>query len=117
MTDFGFVVVPRSWAKQVSRDLAAIKGALGIVIENEEHIMTDQDHLDADVQALTTGLDAIEAQIAALKAQPGGTALDFTALDAVVARVKGDATPPAAEPTPAAEPAPAEVPADVPTEA
>jgi hypothetical protein len=72
-----------------------------------------QQHLDADVQALTDatnamgdGVTAIEAEIAALKQQPAADALDFTKLDAakdnlnaVLARVQGDApapTPPAA---------------------
>lgn len=71
-----------------------------------EHLMTqfssDQAHLDADVTALTDGLTAVEAEIAALKSQPQASALDFTALDAAVARVTADV--PAATPTPVAEP-------------
>lgn len=113
MTDFGFVVVPRSWAKQVSSSLARIERALGIVIENEEQIMSDQDHVEQDVQAIGASVDQIVAEIAALKAQPGASALDFTSLDALVARVQGVATDNA---PPAVEPAPAEVSADVPTE-
>jgi len=96
------VVLPPGWAKQVTRDLAAIKRALGIVITKENEIMTDQEHLDTDVQALGAGLDEIAAEIAALKEQH--PAVDFTALDAVVARVQGVATdnaPPADEPAPA----------------
>jgi transposase len=59
----------------------------------------DQAHLDADVQAETDSLTAVEAEIAALKAQPAATALDFTALDAATARLKGDA-PAVAVPAP-----------------
>jgi hypothetical protein len=59
----------------------------------------DQAHLDADVQANNDALTAVEAEIAALKAQPAAAALDFTALDAVTARLKGDAPAP---PAPAA---------------
>lgn len=53
--------------------------------------MSDQSHLDADVAALTTQIDAVNAavaavaaEIAALKVVPVGTPLDFTALDAKV---------------------------------
>jgi hypothetical protein len=69
-------------------------------------VQSDQQHLDADVAAEGASIDAIEAEIANLKNQPAGTPLDFTALDATVARLKGD------EPAPA--PAPAAPAADVP---
>jgi hypothetical protein len=66
------------------------------VLKQGEQILTDQEKLDADVAALGAGLDAVEAEIAELKAQPAAAALDFTALDAAVARVQNDApvTPP-----------------------
>jgi len=52
-------------------------------------IMTDQEHLDADVAALTTAVGVIAQEIADLKNQPGAGALDFTGLDAAVAAVAG----------------------------
>lgn len=60
--------------------------------------MSNQEHLDADVQALLTGITEIEAEIEALKTQ-APESLDFTALDAAVARITSDATP-----TPPVEP-------------
>ena len=65
--------------------------------------MTDQAQLDAAVQALTDGLTNIEAEIAGLKSQPAAASLNFTALDAVVARLKTDET---VAPAPAPAPAP-----------
>jgi aryl carrier-like protein len=91
--------------------LDRIEKLLHTVIKKENKLMTDQEHLDADVQALGAGLDEIVAEIDALKAQH--PAVDFTALDAVVARVQGvaadNAPPPADEPAPdAGTEAPAE---------
>lgn len=60
-----------------------------------------QAHLDQDVQALTAGISNVEAEIAALKNQPPAAQLDFTALDAAVARLAGDAPAPTPDPTPA----------------
>jgi septal ring factor EnvC (AmiA/AmiB activator) len=91
------------------RDIVSALRAL----TKEIHRMSEsQQHLDADVQAVTDtmtaigdGMTAIEAEIAALKNQPGTATLDFTALDAakdnlnaVLARIQGDApaAPPAA---------------------
>lgn len=54
--------------------------------------MTNQEQLDADVQALNDGLAAVEAEIAALKDQAPET-LDFTGLDSAVSRLKADAPP------------------------
>jgi hypothetical protein len=94
VSGYQIVVLPRSWAKQVTKDLADIKAALGIVIENEEHIMGDQEHLDADVaavEAVVTDLAAatanIQAELDALKA--GNPAVDFSGLDAAVASLQG----------------------------
>lgn len=65
--------------------------------------MTDQDKLNADVQALTDAATAIETEIANLKNQPGAQGLDFTGLDKVVARLQGDESPaPTPTPTPPA---------------
>ena len=69
--------------------------------------MSDQDKLNADVSALADALTGIEGEIAELKKQPAAAAIDFTALDAAIARAKGDAPAPA----PAA---PAAAPADAP---
>ena len=77
--------------------LARIEGKI-------DNMTDDQTHLDADVQAITAGLSNIEAEIAALKNQPAAASLDFTALDAAVARLQGDETP--ATPTPDPTPAP-----------
>lgn len=94
MSDLEYIVVPVGWAKQVSRSLARIERELGIVIDNEEQIMTDQEHVDAEVQAIgavVTDLGAatanIQAEIDALKA--AHPAVDFTALDAAVASLQG----------------------------
>lgn len=60
-------------------------------------VQSDQQHLDADVAAESASLDAVEAEVAALKAQPAAQALDFSKLDSVVSRLKGDEpAPPAA---------------------
>jgi ribosomal protein L12E/L44/L45/RPP1/RPP2 len=75
-------------------------------------LMSDQAHLDADVQALTQATTAVEAEIAALKSQPLAGSLDFSRLDAAVAQLQGDApaAAPAPAPTPTPEPAPAPAP-------
>jgi hypothetical protein len=102
--------------RSIEQHLARIDDRLATVITKENKIMTDQEHLDTDVQALGAGLDEIVAEIAALKDQPGATALDFTALDGVVTRLQGvaaDNAPPAdvsapGDGDPGEEPAPAE---------
>lgn len=74
-------------------------------------IMSDQSHLDADVAALGGVLSDIEAEVAALKA--ANPAVDFTALDALVASAQAnDPGAPAAPPaTPPADTPPATPPA------
>lgn len=62
----------------------------------------DQAHLDADVQSLVSGIDALNTEIANLKNQPAAASIDFTALDGVVAGLQG------AVPTPDPTPAPAD---------
>jgi chromosome segregation ATPase len=74
------------WARSLTRAVNRLT--------KEIHAMSDdQNHLDADVQALVSGLDAVEAEIAALKNQPAADALDFTGVDAVVARLQADVPP------------------------
>lgn len=82
-----------TWAHVLNHNLMLIN-------RKADKIMSDQSHLDADVQALGAGLDAIEAEIAALKT--ANPAVDFTALDAAVARVQADA--PAALPADGSQP-------------
>lgn len=97
--------------RSIEQHLARIDDRLATVITKENKIMTDQEHLDTDVQALGAGLDEIVAEIAALKDQPGATALDFTALDGVVTRLQGvaaDNEPAPGGGDPGEEPAPAE---------
>ena len=79
------------WAERISTQLHTLTREIA-------RMATDQEHLDASVQALTDGLTSVEAEIAALKNQPAAQAIDFTGLDAAVARLQGDepANPPAA---------------------
>lgn len=65
--------------------------------------LTDQQKLEADVTADNAVLDDIEAEVLALKAQPGAEAIDFTSMDALTARLRTD------------DPGPAAPPADAPT--
>lgn len=90
-------LLPR-WARDLT---AAVRN-----LTKEIHTMSEsQQHLDADVQALTDGLTAVEAEIANLKASPVAAALDFSKLDAAVSRLQGDAPAPAAPADPSAPPA------------
>lgn len=68
------------------------------IMREIKRMTDDQSHLDQDVQALTAGISNVEAEIAALKNQPPAAQLDFTALDAAVARLAGDAPTPDAPP-------------------
>lgn len=72
-----------------------------ITLREIKRMSDSQAHLDQDVQALTAGISNVEAEIAALKNQPPAAQLDFTALDAAVARLAGDAPAPTPDPTPA----------------
>lgn len=82
------------------RILARIEQTLRSILTTLEVIVSNQEHLDADVAALGTATQAIADELAALKAQPGSETLDFSGLDAAVASVQGLA--------PVSEPAPAE---------
>lgn len=64
---------------------------LGVIISNQEH-------LDAEVAALTAAAAAIAGEIASLKAQPAAEAIDFSGLDSVVDTLQGLVTPPVADP-------------------
>lgn len=68
--------------------------------------MADQDRLDADVKALLEGITAVESEITALKNHPQAAALDFSGLDAAVAKLQADGPAPVPTPTPAPTPAP-----------
>lgn len=79
-----------------------ILNRLGVIISNQEH-------LNADVAALVAAAVAISDEIAALKAQPAAETLDFTGLDNVVATFQGLVPAPAEAP---AEPVAVEPPAE-----
>lgn len=64
----------------------------------EETVSDNQAHEDADVASINASLDNVEAEIATLKA--ANPSVDFTGLDAVVARLKGDETAPPPPPAP-----------------
>lgn len=83
--------------RKLREELAANTTAVRSLTESMVQLMSDQSHLDADVQALGAGLDAIEAEIAQLK--QANPAVDFTGLDAAVSRLQADA--PAPGPSPA----------------
>lgn len=90
--------------------LDRIEALLHTVIKKEKKIMDDQQHVDAEVEAIgavVTDLAAaaanIEAEIAALKT--ANPAVDFTGLDVAVASLQGAQASVDALETPA-EPAP-----------
>lgn len=91
--------------------LHRIENRLDTLGEQMTAFSSDQAHLDADVSAENDALGNIEAEITALKNQPASAALDFSKLDAEVARVKGDqpaaTVPPVPAPTPVPAPSPA----------
>jgi len=79
-----------------------------------DQIMSDQDQLNADVTAEGDLLTTVESEIASLKAQPAAANLDFSGVDKMLSRLKGDAA--AAAPPVAAPPAPAQQPAGTPAQ-
>lgn len=87
------------------RTLAIIRRELGDINERIIRMSEQQTHLDSDVQALGAAEAELVDVINSLKSQPGAEQLDFTAADALVAKVQGDATSAEApaEPTPAPE--------------
>lgn len=60
------------------------------IIRKVDAMTDNQAHLDADVAAILDAVSAIESEIATLKAQPEAENIDFTGLDAAVARIQGD---------------------------
>lgn len=62
-----------------------------------ETVTSNQEQLNADVSALGDAIAAVEQEVSDLKNQPP-EALDFTGLDAAVARLQGDAPAPAPAP-------------------
>lgn len=90
-----WLAVPRQLA-HILRQLDTQHRMLQRQAKKMEHLMSNQEHLDADVAAIGPQLQEV---IDALKAQPGAEALDFTGLDTVVQQIS-DAVPdaPPAEP-------------------
>lgn len=70
-------------------EVAAVKCDQRAILMREGKIMSDQEHLDADVQALGAGITVVADEITSLKNQPGAPAMDFTGLDAAVAQLQG----------------------------
>jgi small-conductance mechanosensitive channel len=97
--------------KRISRledKTEALQALVIQLIKVGRQILTDQEQLDADVAALSSVFDDIEAEIQKLKDKPAAVAIDFSKLEAIVARGKGDAANSA--PTPDPTPAPADAP-------
>jgi archaellum component FlaC len=86
----------RDCGDTIRNHLNRIEHKLDHALTTLGELMTDQEHLDADVAALTTAVAVIAQEIADLKSQPGAGSLDFTGLDAAVAAVAGLEPPPAA---------------------
>lgn len=82
-----------AWARRISSQLTYLTKEI-------KAMSADQDKLDADVTALTGAISAVEVEVDSLKAQvaAGGGNLDFSGLDAAVAKLQSDEpnTPPAA---------------------
>lgn len=62
------------------------------VIDLENTMTSNQEHLDTDITALTDAFGSLETVITGLKSQPGAENLDFTAADALVASVQAAVT-------------------------
>jgi hypothetical protein len=99
------------WARQLSAAIRELTVRLAVALprlevkSNITHdllgvLITDQDHLNTDIQSLATDFAAI---IQALKDTPPATPLDFTAADALVASVHA-AVPAAPVTEPVTEP-------------
>ena len=79
------------WAERISQQLTTLTREIARMSENQDRIATL-------AQGFADVLTAIEAEVAALKNQPAAETLDWSPLDAVLARGQGDepANPPAA---------------------
>jgi hypothetical protein len=118
---------PMAWERTLEHRTLRI---LLLVMEKIDHLnrkvdllMSDQDRLDADVAQENATLSEVEAndkslldEVDALKKQPQAAGLDFTALEAAIARSKADASASApaapATPTPSTPVTPAPAPVD-----
>jgi len=94
-----------------------------LITQRLDSIVSDQDQLNADVAEENTLLSTMENEITSLKAQPAAANLDFSGVDSMLTRLRGDAASaaPPAPPAPAQQPAgtpaqPAQAPAATPAE-
>jgi uncharacterized coiled-coil protein SlyX len=89
--EFTLVAVPAGWAKQVSKDLAAIKRVLGIIHREQEHDMAELDDRLADLQAAEDTNTAKLARLITDFEAAGTLTPDQTAaLDALKAEIVGN---------------------------
>jgi hypothetical protein len=77
-----------SLAAQLSRLEATLEEVYHQITRRLDRIVTNQEHLDADISGLKTAMATV---IAELKAQPGAGALDFTAADQLLADTQAEA--------------------------
>jgi len=91
--------------------LFLILNETALITQRLDSIVSDQDQLNADVAEENTLLTTMEKEIASLQAQPAAVGLDFSGVNSVLSRLKGDAASAAPAPagtgTPAAPAAPA----------
>jgi len=86
------------WLEWRTHQGSALVGQLDRIERKLEIIMSDQDILNEYVVRLGTAVNAIKAEIDALKSQPAAVAVDFSGLDAAVSSVESLEPPaPAAE--------------------
>lgn len=91
--------------------LVRITKQLAVLDRKVDKLMSDQSHLDTDIQAIGTQFATVVAELKAQHA--AGTPLDFTAADALVATVTGEAAADApATDAPPADAPPADTPPD-----
>jgi len=100
--EVAFVVLPAGWAKQVSKDLAAIKRVLRIVEQEEEQVMTTVQELRADFDTYKGDVTDAFARLQASIDAAGGVPADVqAAIDDLDTAVKGaDAEAVAEDPAP-----------------
>lgn len=77
-----------------------------LITQRLDSIVSDQDQLNADVVEENTLLSTMENEITSLKAQPAAAGLDFSGVDSLLTRFRGDAASATPAPTaPAGTPA------------
>jgi len=86
--------------------LFLILNETALITQRLDSIVSDQDQLNADVAEEATLLTTMEKEITSLKAQPNAAGIDFSGVDSLLTRFRGDAA--------SAAPAPAGAPADHP---